>query len=279
MGAPVSATNRGERAGEGSIADVLGGTASWCVVHEPDERGCMLVLPTIPDKAIDHVVTDPPYSAATHGKSRTGASMPDGFSRERDLGFDELAPGQREALALEFARLTRRWVLAFSDQEGAGGWISAVAAAGLDHVRVGQWVKLGATPQFGGDRPANGAEAIEIAHPKGRKRWNGGGSHAVWTHPIVVGSNPERTAHTTQKPLPLMIELVELFTDVGEVVCDPFTGSCTTGVACLRLGRRFIGIERDAKYAALARERMRAEAQGLTLRDARLGQLPLLAGV
>lgn len=257
------------------IGEVLRGERAWWV----ECADCLQVLPTLPETSVAHVITDPPYSEATHGKSRMGADMPDGFSRERDLGFGELVAGEREALALAFARLARRWVLAFSDQEGVGGWISAVRAAGLDHVRVGQWVKLGATPQFGGDRPANGAEAIEIAHPSGRKRWNGGGSHAVWTHPIVVGSNPERTAHTTQKPLPLMVELVELFTDPDEVVCDPFAGSGTTGVACLRLGRRFIGIERDPKYAALARERLEAESKGLTLRDARAGQLPLLAGV
>ena len=73
----------------------------------------------------------------------------------------------------------------------------------------------------------------------------------------------------------LMLELVELFTDPGDLVLDPFAGSGTTGVACLRLGRRFIGIERDAKYAAVARERLVAESQGLSLRDARAGQQSL----
>jgi DNA modification methylase len=72
-----------------------------------------------------------------------------------------------------------------------------------------------------------------------------------------------------------MIELVELFTDPDEIILDPFAGSGTTGVACLRLGRRFIGIEKDAKYAAIARERLTAESQGLTLRDARAGQQSL----
>lgn len=72
-----------------------------------------------------------------------------------------------------------------------------------------------------------------------------------------------------------MLELVSLFTDPGEIVLDAFAGSGTTGVACLRLGRRFIGIEKDPKYAAVARERLRAESQGLSLRDARAGQLPM----
>ena len=74
-----------------------------------------------------------------------------------------------------------------------------------------------------------------------------------------------------------MLELVELFTDPGDLVLDPFCGSGTTGVACLRLGRRFIGIEKDAKYAAIARERLEAETNGLSLRDARAGQIGMFA--
>ena len=75
-----------------------------------------------------------------------------------------------------------------------------------------------------------------------------------------------------------MLELVELFTDPGESVLDPFAGSGTTGVACLRLGREFIGIERDPKYFALACERLRAEEAGSTLQAARAGQAALFGG-
>lgn len=66
--------------------------------------------------------------------------------------------------------------------------------------------------------------------------------------------------------------LVSLFTDPGETILDPFAGSGTTGVACLRLGRRFIGIERDEKYFKLACDRLRAEEQSSTLQALRAGQ-------
>jgi hypothetical protein len=282
----VSATNRGER-GEGSVEEVLAGRARWCVV----EGDCLQVLPTFPEKSVDHVISDPPYSEWVHAKVRRGGSVhaPDVVAEGRPLratiststvlGFDSLTAETRAAVGAEAARLCRRWALAFSDTEATHLWRESFEAAGLQHVRDGFWIKLGATPQFTGDRPASGAEGIEIAHPPGRKRWNGGGTHAVWAHPIVPGASEERAGHTTQKPVSLMLELVELFTDPGEVVLDPFAGSGTTGVACLRLGRRVILIEKSEKYAALARERMRAEEQGLTLRDARAGQLPLLAGV
>ncbi len=76
----------------------------------------------------------------------------------------------------------------------------------------------------------------------------------------------------TPKPLGLMLELVELFTDPNDLIIDPFAGSGSTLVAALRLGRRAIGIERDPKYHALIVDRLAAERDGSTLRDARAGQ-------
>lgn len=273
------------------IAEVLEGKRRWTVICADNAE----ILPALPEKSVGVTLTDPPYSAHVHGKSRRGSSLPDGngekwhgesrggnacISRAVDLGFASLTPEEMRRCAAEFGRLTRRWCLVFSDLEMAREWQTSLAARGLDHIRFGIWIKVGCTPQFTGDRPATGAEAISIAHPKGRKKWNGGGSHAVWPHPIVLerGDGTLRV-HTTQKPLPLMLELVSLFTDEDEVILDPFAGSGTTGVAAIRFGRRFIGIERNEKYAALARERLEAESQGLSLRDARAGQLSLLGGV
>jgi DNA modification methylase len=64
--------------------------------------------------------------------------------------------------------------------------------------------------------------------------------------------------HPTQKPVALMQKAVELSCPVGGVVLDPFMGSGTTGVACLQTGRRFIGIELDAAYFEIARQRLEA---------------------
>ncbi len=258
------------------------GGDGW-TMHRGD---CLDVLPTL--ERVEHVITDPPYSEYTHAKVRRGGSvhLPDEdipgrprravISSEAVLGFPALQPGEREACAVEFARIVRRWILAFSDQEGAFPWVVANVAAGLDHVRIGQWVKLNATPQFTGDRPAIGAEAIVIAHPAGRKRWNGGGRHGVWTFAIEInrgGANARE--HTTQKPVDLMLALVADFTDPGETILDPFAGSGTTGVAALRLGRQFVGVEKDARYFAIACERLRAEENGSTLQAARAGQIPM----
>ena len=83
--------------------------------------------------------------------------------------------------------------------------------------------------------------------------------------------------HQTPKPIDLMLRLVDLFTDPGETILDAFAGSATTGVAALRRGRRFIGIERDPKYFALSVARLRAEESGSTLQAQRAGQTALFA--
>ena len=68
---------------------------------------------------------------------------------------------------------------------------------------------------------------------------------------------PRRNTHPTVKPVALMRWLVRLTCPPGAVVLDPFTGSGTTGIAALHEHRRFIGIERDAGYARIARARLR----------------------
>lgn len=67
-----------------------------------------------------------------------------------------------------------------------------------------------------------------------------------------------RTVHPTQKPVALMEYLIRTYTREGDVVLDNCMGSGTTGVACLNTGRRFVGIERDDKYFAIASERIAA---------------------
>jgi site-specific DNA-methyltransferase (adenine-specific) len=252
-----------------TIADVLEGRSRWCVV----EGDCLEVLPTLGDKSVDHMITDAPYSDWTHSNQRVGcATSADGFHQTTDLGFEALTDEVRFRVAKQAFRLCPGWVLAFTDLEGIGNWMAAFDHGGLKRAQVGIWWKRGATPAFSGLKPACGAEAIVIRRGTRPMGWNGGGRHALWDFPIVTGSSGERNEHTTQKPLPLMLELVSLFTDPDELILDPFCGSGTTGVACLRLGRRFIGIEKDKRYAAIARERLEAEDRGLSLRDARQGQ-------
>lgn len=258
-----------------TIADVLAGRAAYAVVC----GDCRDVLGLIPNDAVDHALSDPPYEAAAHtlGRRVNTTTLADGgrLVEEAALSFAPITDDLRRAVAIEMARIAKRWVAAFCQVEAAMRWSEAFAAGGAPTRRIGVWVKPDAMPQFSGDRPGMGYESIVFAHRKGRSTWNGGGRVGVFTHNKNTPGGAH--VHETQKPLPLMLELVELFTDPNELVLDPFAGSGTTGVACLRLGRRVILIERDAKYAEIARERMAAEVAGLSLTAARAGQLGLFA--
>lgn len=237
-------------------ADVLAGRARWCVVC--GERDA--VLATFGDAAVDVTITDPPYNERTH----KGAKVRGG-KLERDTTVRFAALGDfawwRESL-----RVSRRWCLAFCAAEHLGTYEEHAGAA---WIRSGVWVRIGASPQFTGDRPATGAEAVAIAHRAGRKRWNGGGAAAVWSYGFERHEMGAARLHETQKPLRLMRELVRLFSDVGEVICDPHAGSGTTGVAALLEGRRAILVERNPEHVAKIAARMEATDPGEGSRKAK----------
>lgn len=219
---------------------------------------CREILPTL--GPVDHVITDPPYSEETHGKTWRSALMAEaGYPRvsaaHKGLGFDAITAPEMCDFARWSAVNCRRWWIAFSDIEGVSAWMAVVRAAGLEYIRTCVWDKVDGTPQLSGDRPAVGAEAIVMAHPKGRKVWNGGGRRGVFRH-ATNGATQGPKPHPSTKPLPLMRELVSLFTDPGETILDPFMGSGTTLRAAMDLGRKAIGIELEERWCHVAAERL-----------------------
>ena len=250
---------------------------------------CLEVMETL--ERVDHVITDPPYEVEAHTKARRAlkdatqrrGARNTGSVRRIDqpleISFGAISEVERSSAAGLVGALAERWVIAFCQVEAVAAWRHAFVHGGLDWVRGGVWVKPNGAPQFTGDRPGQGFESLAIAHAKGAKRWNGGGKHAVWEVPLDHGAGSGiRNEHPTQKPIALMLDLVADFTDRDELVLDPFAGSGTTGVACLRLGRRFVGIERDEKFFELACERLRAEETGTTLEAKRAGQVAMFGG-
>lgn len=248
---------------------------NW-TVHCSDCLDPVTGLASLPAKSVDHVITDPPYEGEAHANRvrATGGSAESGNGFKPasfdTLIFDAIDDRIRESVMLEIVRVTRRWIVLFCQVEAVRDWARAVEIAGGRYRRGGVWIKPDGLPQFSGDRPGMGFEAlcIGVAHEVGRSRWNGGGRHAVWTFPKIGADDRERTGHQTQKPLALMEALVRDFTDEGETILDPFAGSGTTGVACRRLGRNFIGWERDPKYHAIAVKRIGAAREQLRMFEA-----------
>lgn len=244
------------------------------VLHLGDCLDPVSGLASLEDKSVDSVICDPPYEAEAHTLMRRtksdlsgGKHVAGGDARrvvEAPLDFAAISEEQRLAVARECVRVSRRWLLFFCQAEAVQRWREAIEAAGGSYRRACVWVKPDAQPQLSGDRPGMGYESIVAGHIAGRSRWNGGGRPGVYVF-NKNNSDPIRTGHPTQKPIALMEALVRDFTDPGEIILDPFAGSGTTGVACKRLGRSFIGWERDPKYAAIAERRIRDAREQLEI--------------
>lgn len=232
---------------------------SWTQIFHGD---CREILPEL--GPISHVITDPPYGEHVHlkqwiGHEWTSKKRPRMSTHHKQLGFDPITPELQLVVCEQARRLAERWTLIFCDIEGINTWRGPLAYAGLEYIRSCIWDKIDSAPQFTGDRPASGAEAIICAHRPGKKRWNGGGSKNVFRcscNQFQRGPKP----HPSTKPEPLMMELIHLFTDPGETILDPFMGSGSTLAAAKRLGRRSIGIEIEEKYCRIAVDRLRQES-------------------
>lgn len=200
---------------------------------------CREILPTLP--RADVIMTDPPYGDVTHAGARSANSLD-----RTTIDFPSITSEDLAGLCRAFVEAANRWVVMTCEWQHA----ASLEAAGVPLVRLGVWIKPNGAPQFTGDRPGTGWEAVAILHREGKKRWNNGGHHAVWHCPIEQGEHP------TQKPLGLVGQWVAAFSEPGETILDPFCGSGTTGVAAVQAGRRFTGIEIDQKWFDLARRRI-----------------------
>lgn len=231
-----------------------------CILNDGDCLDPIDGLGSLPVR-VDHVITDPPFSDYVHANAMRGTSR--GGSEAKVLDFEPMTPERMEFVGAAIATITRKWALIFCNVEIAHLWARALDRGGLRPMRIGAWVKPGAMPQFSGDRPSVGFEAIVIAHGLGPSSWNGGGRAALWTHPPAGREGP--ALHATQKPFGLLAQLVRDFTDRGDLICDPFMGSGTTGAAALHLGRSFIGWERDPRYFRIAARRLARVREQLEL--------------
>jgi site-specific DNA-methyltransferase (adenine-specific) len=213
---------------------------------------CLQVLPTL--AGIDHIISDPPYEDEIHkavGRVNRVRASGDGRTVP-DFGFGGINSIRHEIAEL-FVQAAAGWLLLFTLAEGVRAWRDDIQAAGGKWDTTLAWVKPDAMPRFNGQGAARGFETIVTAWcGKGYRSWNGGGKRGIFEY----SCHGRGRTHPTQKPVQLMKELVTLYTNPGQLVCDPFMGSGTTGVACAALGRRFIGIEQDPKHFETACRRI-----------------------
>jgi len=249
---------------------------------------CIQGMAALADKSVDHTIADPPFEEEAHTKGRricTGSFLERRSGSDttmvKPISYPPITEAERAAAAAQIARVTRRWIVLFCQVEAAMLWRRALEAGGAEYVRCGSWHKTDAQPQLTGDRPGQGWEAVVICHGAraaggaaselpllqgtnqphaGRMRWNGGGHCAKWSGSSrnTGGDLSRKKLIDGQKPDWLMERLVSDFSDPGELVFDPYAGSGSTGAACIKLGRRFLGFERTPHTHALAVARLAA---------------------
>ena len=240
------------------------------------EGDCLAALAKLPDASVDLVFADPPYNLQLGGNlTRPDQSVVDGVDDEWDKFADFAA----------YDMFTRAWM---SECRRVLKDDGAIWVIGSYHniFRVGSvlqdlgfwvlndivWRKTNPMPNFKGTRFTNAHETLIWAskakeskytfHYDALKMLNDDlQMRSDWTLPLCTGAErlkdkQGRKAHPTQKPEALLHRVLLASTHAGDVVLDPFFGTGTTGAVAKKLGRRFIGIERDPSYIAAAKKRI-----------------------
>ena len=238
---------------------------------------CVEALARLPEKSVDLVFADPPYNLQLGGDLlRPDNSKVDAVDDE----WDQFASFEA------YDQFTRAWLTQCRrvlKDDGAlwviGSYhnIFRVGAALQD---MGFWIlndviwrKSNPMPNFKGTRFTNAHETlIWAAKSRAGKRYTFNYDamkmandelqmRSDWTLALCTGEErikdaQGRKGHPTQKPEALLHRVILSSTKPGDLVLDPFFGVGTTGAAAKRLGRRFIGVEREADYLALAKDRI-----------------------
>ena len=238
---------------------------------------CIEVLKGLPDKSVDMVFADPPYNLQLGGDLlRPDNSKVDAVDDDWDK-FDSFAA---------YDAFTRAWLTECRRvlKDEGSLWVigsyhnifrlgSAMQDLGFWVLNDIIWRKSNPMPNFKGTRFTNAHETlIWAAKSREQKRYTFNYDalkafnedtqmRSDWTLALCTGNERLKDdngdkAHPTQKPEALLHRVLLSASRVGDVVLVPFFGTGTTGAAAKRLGRRFIGIERDETYAKLAKKRI-----------------------
>src|ERR1700753_2020200 len=236
------------------------------------EGDCIARMNALPEGCADLIFADPPYNLQLRGDlHRPDQSKVDAVDDHWDQ-FDSFA---------DYDRFTREWLTAARRvlKDTGSIWVigsyhnifrvgSALQDLGFWILNDVIWRKTNPMPNFRGKRFTNAHETLIWAtkNPKQQYTFNYEAMKALndelqmrsdWTLPICSGGERLKDkagdkAHSTQKPESLLHRVVVASTRPGDVVLDPFFGSGTTGAVARRLGRHFIGLERDPTSARIA---------------------------
>lgn len=237
---------------------------------------CLEILKTFPNDSIDLIFADPPYNMQTEGELlRTDGSsfngVTDKWDKFEDLhAYDDFSKQWLQECRRILKKDGAIWVIGSFQNIFRLGYI--MQDLGFWILNDVIWSKPNAVPNFGGTRFQNSHETLiwcsksknakyhfnykTMKHLNSDKQMK-----SVWDIGICIGNERLKDAdgkkiHSTQKPEQLLYNIILSSTQKGDLVLDPFFGTGTTGVVAKRLGRHYIGIDREDAYIEAATKRL-----------------------
>jgi site-specific DNA-methyltransferase (adenine-specific) len=254
---------------------------------------CLDVLASFPERSVDMVFADPPYNLSNGGITcHAGRMVPvDKGDWDKSKGVET-----DHEFALEWLRLCRQ-VLTDDGTIWVSGTMHKIYSVGFAMQQLGYkllneicWFKPNAPPNLSCRYFTHSHETL-IWAAKSRKskhkfnyelmKQTAGGRQMrslwmdinvddepqdIWAIGTPAKEEKKHGKHPTQKPITLLERIVLASSDPGETILDPFTGSSTTGVAAIRHGRLFIGIDTDRHFLELSINRLKDEEENLRTR-------------
>jgi len=202
------------------------------------------IMKEMPDDSFDLIVTDPPYNAVNRkiGKMRSCRTM--------DKKGADSAPIDIPYLAKEFTRLCKKSIYIWCSTEQAGIWRDELTKNNLT-TRQCVWVRTNPSPLNGDKMWLSGMELCIFAR-KPKATFNRFCQLPAW-----YGPAQRVKGFPCPKPVWLMEEIIDASSHIDDLVLDPFMGSGSTILGCMKLKRKYCGIEMDKGYFHVAQERIK----------------------
>ncbi len=234
---------------------------------------CFKRMKKLEPKSVGMIFADPPYFLSSGGVTCHSGKQVSVNKAEWD----------KSITIEEKIKFNRKWIRLCRDVLKDNGtiWISgtfhniyvigmALELEGFSIINNITWQKPNPAPNLACRCFTNSTETILWARKqltpkkKGKHTFNyflmkeeNGGKQMkdVWVIPLVTQEEKKYGKHPTQKPVALLERIILASTNEGDLILDPFSGSGTTGIACIKLNRRYIGIEKEIEYCELTKKR------------------------
>lgn len=226
---------------------------------------CILAMKNLVDDSVNLIVTDPPYNLGNFMKNRDTnlSKMRDNFFGTAgwdDMSFDEWVKSMDDFFASS-ARVMKKGgsMIVFMAIIKVETILKLAETHGFYYKTTGIWHKTNPMPRNMNLHFVNSTEAwIYFTYKTRTGTFNNEGAlfHDFVETSVTTSGERKYGKHPTQKPEALIQHFVEILSNPGDVVLDPFLGSGTTGVASKRLERNFIGVELNPTYFEMAKSRI-----------------------